>query len=131
VTSPSRDVQARFDADAVAAEKRARTHAREAPLDLRVSVGVDALEAVAERAAELVLAQLGGLARSPYLTVPEAAEYLRCRRQRIDDLLSQGRLTRLKDGARTLVARAELEAYVRRLTSNGVAPSLPPGAGAV
>ncbi len=55
-----------------------------------------------------------GLRESPYLTIDEAAVYLRCRRQRIDDLLSQRRLSRIKDGARTLISRAELEAYLRR-----------------
>jgi len=49
---------------------------------------------------------------SPYMTVAEAADYLRCRRQRVDDLLSSRRLTRHKDGSRTLVARREIEAYV-------------------
>ena len=49
---------------------------------------------------------------SPYVTIPEAAELLRCRRQRVDDLLSQRRLTRVKDGSRTLIARAELDAYI-------------------
>ena len=49
---------------------------------------------------------------SPYLTIPEAAEYLRCKRQRVDDLLSSRRLTRYKDGRRTLVNREELTAYV-------------------
>jgi excisionase family DNA binding protein len=53
--------------------------------------------------------------RSPYLTVAESAEYLRCSRQRIYDLLSQGRLTRVKEGSRTLVARAEVEAHLRGL----------------
>lgn len=51
---------------------------------------------------------------SPYKTIPEAAAYLRCSRQRVDDLLSQGRLTRHKDGHRTLVERAELVAYLER-----------------
>jgi excisionase family DNA binding protein len=46
---------------------------------------------------------------STYLTVPEAAELLRCRRGRIDDLLSQRRLTRIKEGGRTLLLRAEIE----------------------
>ena len=50
---------------------------------------------------------------SPYMTVAEAADFLRCKRQRVDDLLSSGRLTRHKDGTRTLVSRAEIEAYVR------------------
>jgi excisionase family DNA binding protein len=50
---------------------------------------------------------------SPYMTIVEAAEYLRSKRQRVDDLLSAERLTRIKDGSRTLVARAELEQYLR------------------
>jgi excisionase family DNA binding protein len=49
----------------------------------------------------------------PWLSVVEAAELLRCKRQRIDDLLSQGRLSRYKDGARTLVSRSEVEEYLR------------------
>jgi excisionase family DNA binding protein len=51
---------------------------------------------------------------SPYLTVLEAAELLRCRRQRVDDLLSQCRLSRFKDGSRTLLSRTEVEEYLRR-----------------
>lgn len=51
---------------------------------------------------------------SPYMTIIEAAEYLRCSRQRIDDLLSQRRLTRSKDGSRTLILRSEVEAHARR-----------------
>ena len=50
---------------------------------------------------------------SPYLTVVEAADYLRCHRQRIDDLLSQHRLTRIKDGSRTLVRRDEIEHHLQ------------------
>lgn len=49
---------------------------------------------------------------TPYMTIPEAAELLRCKRQRVDDLLSAGKLTRHKDGARTLVERAELLAHL-------------------
>ena len=52
-------------------------------------------------------------ATGPYMTVPEAAEFLRCSRQRIYDLLSARRLARHKDGSRTLVLRAELERYVQ------------------
>jgi excisionase family DNA binding protein len=51
---------------------------------------------------------------SPYMTIPEAAEYLCTSRQRIDDLLSSGRLHRVKEGRRTLVERAELEGYLCR-----------------
>lgn len=75
------------------------------------------VERAAERAAVLVLAELADreasqAASSPYMTIPEAAAYLRCSRQRIDDLLSQRRLTRHKDGRRTLVSRAEVERHV-------------------
>ena len=50
---------------------------------------------------------------SPYMTIPEAATLLRCSRQRVDDLLSQRRLTRYKDGRRTLVSHAEIEDHLR------------------
>jgi excisionase family DNA binding protein len=49
---------------------------------------------------------------SPFMTIPEASEYLRCKRQRIDDLLSARRLTRIKEGRRTLVLRSEIEAHL-------------------
>lgn len=75
----------------------------------------EAVEAIAWRAAELVLAELRAAAPaspSPYMSVDEAAAYLRCDRQRIYDLLSARRLQRHKDGARVLISRAELEAYL-------------------
>jgi excisionase family DNA binding protein len=62
---------------------------------------------------------------SPFLTVPEAACYLRCSRQRVDDLLSQRRLQRFKDGTRTLVSRDELAAYVAGNPLASGARSLP------
>lgn len=51
---------------------------------------------------------------SPLMTIPEAATYLRCSRQRVDDLLSQRRLERVKDGSRTLVRRQDVEHYLAR-----------------
>jgi excisionase family DNA binding protein len=73
----------------------------------------EVVEMIALRAAELVAdQQRHDQPPSPLLTVPEAAELLRCKRHRIDDLLSQRRLTRYKDGSRTLVSRAELETYI-------------------
>ena len=67
------------------------------------------VELVAERAAAIVLEQLPiGSPSSPYLNVDEAADYLRCERQRIYDLLSARRLTKLKDGSRVLLLRSEL-----------------------
>lgn len=49
---------------------------------------------------------------SPFMSVPEAAEFLRTSRRRIDDLLSAGVLGRVKEGRRTLVRRSDVEALV-------------------
>lgn len=57
---------------------------------------------------------------SPYLTVPEAAEYLRCKPYRIYQLASAGLLTRYKDGARVLLLREELDAYVSSMQSEAL-----------
>jgi len=78
---------------------------------VRVPVVLDA-DALAAVAAALPQPEPAPV--SPYMTVTEAAEYLRCSRQRIDDLLSQRRLARHKEGSRTLVARADLESLVER-----------------
>jgi excisionase family DNA binding protein len=91
---------------------------------LSIAVPAGVLEEIAARAAELVLERLDAPAPvSPFMSIAEAAEFLRCKRQRIDDLLSSGRLTRHKDGSRTLVSRAELEQHVgaacRAVAGNG------------
>jgi len=72
------------------------------------------VDTIAAQAAALVLEQLSArhAPESPYLTIAEAATYLRCKRQRIDDLLSARRLRRYKDGRRTLLLRADLDAYL-------------------
>jgi excisionase family DNA binding protein len=84
-------------------------------LRLLLRLSEDEVERMARRVAALLRRERGdgNAAASRYLTVPEAAAYLRCKRQRVDDLLSQGVLTRVKDGGRTLVARAEIEAHLR------------------
>jgi excisionase family DNA binding protein len=96
---------------------------------VELTLPADALEAIAHRAADLVLERLGARPPQParpYLTVPEAAVYLSASsRQRVDDLLSQGRLTRVKDGRRTLVARSELDAYLAGAPTGRVAHALP------
>jgi excisionase family DNA binding protein len=65
---------------------------------------------VAELEARLTTAAMQS--ESLYLTIPEAAKYLGSSRQRVDDLLSQRRLQRVKDGARTLIRRSDLVAYL-------------------
>ena len=82
---------------------------------LALNIPENLVDEIARRAAALVLEQLQPTENgaSAFLTVPEAAELLRAKRHRVDDLLSRGTLTRVKDGTRTLIARTELEAYLR------------------
>lgn len=72
---------------------------------------VDALEALVRR---VVREELAALAPppSPFMTIPEAAEYLRTSRQRVDGLLSAGHLKRVKEGGRTLVRRVDVERWL-------------------
>jgi excisionase family DNA binding protein len=85
------------------------------------------VKVIAERAAEIVLERLSASSpTSPYLSVAEAAERIRAKPQRVHDLLSARRLTRYKDGRRTLVSREELDAYIVREGRSRVAPTLPP-----
>jgi excisionase family DNA binding protein len=91
--------------------------AREA---LMVALPVEFVDVVVEAVSERVLAVLRAEREheavqevSPFMTIAEAAEWLRCKRQHVDDLLSAGRLRRYKDGSRTLVSRDELAAHVR------------------
>jgi excisionase family DNA binding protein len=75
------------------------------PLEL----GDDAIAAIAAAIASAVARTPGS---SEFVTVAEAASLLRCSRQRIDDLLSQRRLTRVKEGSRTLIRRAEIDRHL-------------------
>ena len=79
--------------------------------NLALAVPPELIEALAARVAE-ILDERQRPAAPEMLTVGEAAELLRCRRQRVYDLLSQGRLPHLKDGARVLIRRAELLGYL-------------------
>lgn len=83
---------------------------------LTFALPAEAVEAIARRAAEIILDEQSAKAEtaSPYVTVGEAADLLRTSRGRIDNLLSVRRLTRVKDGRRTLILRAEIDAYLRR-----------------
>jgi excisionase family DNA binding protein len=97
-----------------------------------LTVPASLAESIAERAAEIVLTRLCDqrlTPASPYLTVDEAADHLRCSRQRIYDLCSARRLTRYKDGRRLLVSRAELDEHLTREGAWAIAPTLPPPGG--
>lgn len=87
--------------------------------DVPVTLDAAALAAIADAVAETNGSRPDPAPVSPYMTVVEAAEHLRCSRQRIDDLCSQRRLTRVKEGARTLVRRDEIESYLQGGRSQG------------
>jgi excisionase family DNA binding protein len=69
----------------------------------------DALDALAERLAPRLAkpAQPDG-----WLTVTEAAEYLRCPKSRVYSLVSARRIPFVKDGSRTLFRRSELDSWL-------------------
>lgn len=70
------------------------------------------IEAVAKRAAELLVERQRPTSPE-LLTVDEVTELLRCRGQRVYDLVSQGRLRCLNDGSRVLIRRADRLDYLR------------------
>jgi excisionase family DNA binding protein len=83
------------------------------PVNFELSIPPELVEAIAQRAAQLTRQlELEENPVSPYMTIDEAAEYLRCRPKRIYDLRSSGRLARVGEGGRALVLRAEIEALV-------------------
>lgn len=92
-----------------------------------VTFSPDDFGALARRVAEIIedrsLCTSSDPPPSQFVTIEEAADLLRTKRQRVDDLLSQGRLTRVKDGRRTLIARTEVLDHLS--ASFGVATALP------
>lgn len=87
------------------------------PSPIQVTLPASVVTAIAEAVLPAVLERLSeretaATATMEYLTPVEAAELLRCSRQRIYDLLSAGRLRRYKDGSRVLLRRSEIESYV-------------------
>ena len=78
---------------------------------LVLQVPPELLDAIADRVVE----RLGirtAQEPSPYLTVDEAAEYLRCSAQSLYDRVHQSAITPRRDGRRLLFARADLDAYL-------------------
>jgi excisionase family DNA binding protein len=70
------------------------------------------LDLLAERLAPR-LAAMQPAPADGWLTVPEAADYLRCPTSRIYALTSAGRIPYVKDGSRTLFRRSELDVWLR------------------
>lgn len=68
------------------------------------------LDEIAQRAAALVECQ--PVATSPWLNVAEAADRLRCGKDRIYDLIAASKLQPRRDGRRVLLHRDDLDAYL-------------------
>jgi excisionase family DNA binding protein len=83
------------------------------PLPVEIELGDEALANIADA----VAAKHAPEPQPEFLTVEEAALLLRCKRQRVYDLLSARRLQRVKDGSRTLLRRADVLAYVENSTA--------------
>jgi excisionase family DNA binding protein len=82
-------------------------------VNFELPIPPELVEAIAQRAALLMRQlELEENPPSPYMTVDEAAEFLRCRPKRIYDLRTSGRLARYGEGGRALVLRAEVERLV-------------------
>lgn len=77
---------------------------------LSLTLPPEVLEAIAERAAEILADRQGE--RTGYLDVAGAAEFLACPKSRIYALVSADRIPYEKDGSRLLFDRGELRAYV-------------------
>jgi excisionase family DNA binding protein len=82
-----------------------------------------ALDLLAEKLAPRLVRPPQG-DRSPWFTVDEAVEYLRCKsRQRIYDLKSSGRLPAAgSDGSRPLFHRDDLDAWIAAHPTSREAP---------
>jgi excisionase family DNA binding protein len=72
------------------------------------------LDELVERVADRVVRRLNALPTyaGELLTIPEAAELLRCKPQRLYDLRSAGRLPRTVEGGRAVVRRSDLDRLV-------------------
>ena len=83
------------------------------PDPLNLPLPAEFLEAVAQRAAEILAEQQGDQVDDDgYLDVDGAARFLSCPKSRIYSLVSANRLPVHRDGSRLLFDRRELRAYV-------------------
>lgn len=82
--------------------------------EIALHVPDELVEAIAQRVAELLRVEGSSTGADPLLTVPEAAIHLRAGRQRVYDLVNDGRLNVERDGRRVLIRQSTLDAHLRR-----------------
>jgi len=78
-------------------------------VNVAVALSEDDVERIAQRVASLAASSSPS---DPWLDVDEAADYLRCSRQRLYDLVSAARLKPGRDGKRLLFRRSVLDRYL-------------------
>jgi excisionase family DNA binding protein len=81
-------------------------------MGITLDIPEELVEQIARRAADLVAERQPSNGLSPWLSAPEAAERLRCDRDRIYDLIALGKLIPRRDGRRVLLHRDDLDAYL-------------------
>jgi excisionase family DNA binding protein len=79
--------------------------------NLNLPVPAELLEAIAQRAAEILRA--GAQEEDHWMTVEEAAEYVRCPKGRLYEHVSRDVVPYERDGRRLLFRRSELDIWVR------------------
>jgi excisionase family DNA binding protein len=92
---------------------------------IRLELSEVEIAAIAQRVAAIIVSggtQPRGDSPQRFLTPAEAAQYLRCSRQRIYDLCSAGTLSRFRDGTRVLISRAEIDEHVQRTATKASSP---------
>ena len=87
--------------------------------EVTFTLGDDALEALARRAAQIVMEEMER--RDGWLRgADEIAAYIGCKKDRIYALVSAGRIPVHKDGSALVAKRSELDAWIRN--GGGVRP---------
>jgi excisionase family DNA binding protein len=70
------------------------------------------VDQITERVVERATEHLRRKEAEPYMDSKQAGVYLACKRQRIHELVHQGRLEPRRDGNRLLFRRSQLDAYL-------------------
>lgn len=78
-------------------------------MELTIVLTDEQVEQIARRAADLLADRQQA---SPFLSADEAAEYLRCKKARVYDLVQLGQLVPVRDGRRVLFRRSDLDRYL-------------------
>lgn len=84
-------------------------------LRIEIDLTPDQLDELVEAVVERIGS--GGGQTPALLDSDEAAEYLRCDKQRLYNLKAEGRITYVKDGSRLLFRRTDLDAYLAESTA--------------